>query len=141
MVRSLLLGILFGTVAFSAPAVNSPLSALGAKGTGTTLSLPMQIALSLTLMVLLPAALMSITPFLRITIVLHFLRQALGTQTTPSNQVLIGLSMFLSLLIIQPMATEIYHTAWEPMDAGKITASQAFDEGSKPLKTFLARFA
>ena len=94
----------------------------------------MQIALSLTLMVLQPAALMSITPFLRITIVLHFLRQALGTQSTPSNQVLIGLSMFLSLLILQPMATEIYHTAWEPMDQGKLTASQAFDEGSKPLK-------
>ena len=51
----------------------------------------MQIALSLTLMVLLPAVMMSITPFLRITIVLHFLRQALGTQTTPSNQVLVGL--------------------------------------------------
>ncbi len=46
--------------------------------------------------------------------------------------------MFLSLLILQPMATEIYHTAWEPMDQGKLTASQAFDEGSKPLKTFLS---
>ena len=101
----------------------------------------MQIALSLTLMVLLPAALMSITPFLRITIVLHFLRQALGTQSTPSNQVLVGLAMFLSMLILQPVATEIYHNAWEPMDEGKLTASQAFDEGSKPLKTFLARFA
>jgi len=108
---------------------------------GTTLSLPMQIALSLTLMVLLPAAIMSITPFLRITIVLHFLRQALGTQNTPSNQVLIGLSLFLSMIIIQPMATEIYHNAWEPMDEGKITASQAFDEGTKPLKTFLTKFA
>jgi flagellar biosynthetic protein FliP len=142
MLRNLFLGILFGTVAFAAPASNSPLGALGAKGSATTtLSLPMQIALSLTLMVLLPAALMSITPFLRITIVLHFLRQALGTQSTPSNQVLIGLSMFLSLLILQPMATEIYHTAWEPMDQGKLTASQAFDEGSKPLKTFLVKFA
>ena len=131
MLRTLFLGVLFGTVAFAAPAANSPLSAMGAKGSATTLSLPMQIALSLTLMVLLPAALMSITPFLRITIVLHFLRQALGTQSTPSNQVLIGLSMFLSLLIMQPMATEIYHTAWEPMDQGKLTASQAFDEGSQ----------
>jgi flagellar biosynthetic protein FliP len=141
MLRKLFLGILFAAAAFAAPAVNSPLSVLGAKGTGTTLSLPMQIALSLTLMVLLPAALMSITPFLRITIVLHFLRQALGTQQTPSNQVLIGLSMFLSLLILQPMTSEIYRTAWEPMDQGKLTASQAFEEGSKPLKTFLIKFA
>ena len=101
----------------------------------------MQIALSLTLMTLLPAVVMSITPFLRITIVLHFLRQALGTQTTPSNQVLIGLALFLSLLIMQPVVTEIYHKAWEPMDQGQLTAAQAFDEGAKPMKTFLARFA
>jgi len=126
--------------AVAAPASDSPLKGLGVSG-GSTLSLPMQIALSMTLMVLLPAAIMSITPFLRITIVLHFLRQALGTQNTPSNQVLIGLAMFLSMLIIQPLATEIYHTAWEPMDQGRLTAGQALDEGAKPLKTFLSRFA
>ncbi|HEY1757492.1 MAG TPA: flagellar type III secretion system pore protein FliP [Bryobacteraceae bacterium] len=146
MSRNLLFGVFYGVlsgaVALAAPPPASPLAAIGVKGSGAaTLSLPMQIALSLTLMVLLPAALMSITPFLRITIVLHFLRQALGTQATPSNQVLVGLAMFLSLLILQPVADEIYHKAWEPMDQGKLTASQAFDEGSKPLKTFLARFA
>lgn len=108
---------------------------------GTTLSLPMQIALSLTLMVLLPAVVMSITPFLRITIVLHFLRQALGTQATPSNQVLVGLALFLSLLIMQPVVNDVYHNAWQPMDEGRMTASQAFDEGEKPVKAFLARFA
>jgi flagellar biosynthetic protein FliP len=140
--KEIVLGVLLSASALAAPPAASPLSALGVKGgAATTLSLPMQIALSLTLMVLLPAALMSITPFLRITIVLHFLRQALGTQATPSNQVLVGLAMFLSLLILQPVATEIYHNAWEPMDEGKLTAGQAFDEGSKPLKTFLARFA
>ncbi len=142
MARYLLTLVLFTPVAFAARASNSPLADMGVKGAGTTtLSLPMQIALSLTLMVLLPAALMSITPFLRITIVLHFLRQALGTQSTPSNQVLVGLAMFLSLLILQPVANQIYHNAWEPMDQGRLTASQAFDEGAKPLKTFLSRFA
>jgi flagellar biosynthetic protein FliP len=55
--------------------------------------------------------------------------------------VLIGLAVFLTIVIVQPMAQDIYHKAWEPMDQGKMTASQAFDEGSKPLKTFLARFA
>src|ERR1700684_1763243 len=108
-----------------------PLSLLGisaGKG-GATLSAPMQIVILLTLMTILPAAIMAITPFLRITIVLHFLRQALGTQSTPSNQVLIGLAMFLSLLILQPVATEIYHTAWEPMDQGTLTAGQAFEVG------------
>ena len=111
-----------------------------AKSGISSLSLPMQIALSMTLMVLLPAVVMSITPFLRISIVLHFLRQALGTQTTPSNQVLIGLALFLSLLIMQPVITDIYHNAWEPMDGGKITASEAFDVGAKPMKNFLIRF-
>src|ERR1700682_1679097 len=138
MLRNLFLGILFETVAFGAPASNSPLSALGAKGSATTLSLPMQIAISLTLMVLLPAAMMSITPFLRITIVLHFLRQALGTQSTPSNQVLVGLSLFLWIVILQPVAVDMYHKGWEPMDQGQLTPAQAFEEGSKPLKTFLA---
>lgn len=108
---------------------------------GGTLSVPMEIAISLTLMALLPAVIMSITPFLRIVVVLHFLRQALGTQSTPSNQVLVGLALFLAMVIIQPMAGEIYHKAWEPMDQGTMTASQAFDEGSKPLKTFLAHYA
>jgi flagellar biosynthetic protein FliP len=140
--RILSLAFVSAAGALAAPIAKTggPLNALGVTG-GNTLSLPMQIALSLTLMVLLPAAVISVTPFLRITIVLHFLRQALGTQSTPSNQVLVGLSLFLSILILQPVGTEIYKNAWQPMDAGKLTAGEAFDEGSKPVKTFLARFA
>lgn len=142
MIRSVSLFLIAGGVAFAAPAANSPLAKMGVGANGAgTLSLPMEIAISLTLLTLLPAAVMCVTPFLRITVVLHFLRQALGTQSTPSNQVLIGLSLFLTMVIVQPLATEIFHKAWEPMDEGKITASQAFDEGAKPLKTFLARFA
>ena len=142
VIRSGLLFLLTGVSAIAAPAANSPLAKMGVGSNGNgTLSLPMEIALSLTLLTLLPAAVMCITPFLRITIVLHFLRQALGTQSTPSNQVLIGLSLFLTMVIVQPMAQDIYHKAWEPMDQGKITSTQAFDEGSKPLKTFLARYA
>jgi flagellar biosynthesis protein FliP len=108
---------------------------------GSTLSMPMQIVISLTLLVLLPAAVMCITPFLRIAVVLHFLRQALGTQSTPSNQVLIGLSLFLSLLIMQPVVSQMYQKGWEPMEAGQLTPAQAFDQGTQPLKTFLLRFA
>jgi flagellar biosynthetic protein FliP len=118
-------------------------SALGitAGQNGNSFSMPMQIVVMLTLMALLPAAVMSITPFLRITVVLHFLRQALGTQTVPSNQVLIGLALFLSILVMQPVATQIYENAWAPMEAGKITAAQAYEEGSRPLRAFLVRFA
>jgi flagellar biosynthesis protein FliP len=112
-----------------------------AAGRGLTLSVPMQIALGLTLLTLLPAVIMCITPFLRIAVVLHFLRQALGTQTAPSNQVLVGLSLFLSLVIVQPMFADIYNQAWQPLEKGQITAEQAFDQGSVPLRKFLVRFA
>jgi len=110
-------------------------------GTGTAIGVPMQIVILLTLLTLLPAVVMSITPFLRIAVVLHFLRQALGTQSTPSNQVLLGLSMFLTIVIMQPVASEIYTKSWEPMQKNEITAAQAFEEGAKPLKAFLARYA
>ncbi|HZU27419.1 MAG TPA: flagellar type III secretion system pore protein FliP [Bryobacteraceae bacterium] len=108
---------------------------------GMTLSTPMQIALGMTLLALLPAAIMCITPFLRIVVVLHFLRQALGTQTAPSNQVLLGLSLFLSLVVMQPVVSDIYTHAWEPMERNEITTSQAFDASAAPMRTFLLRYA
>ncbi len=108
---------------------------------GPTLSMPMQMALGLTLLTLLPAVIMCITPFLRIAVVLHFLRQALGTQTAPSNQVLVGLSLFLSLLIVQPMFSDIYTKAWQPLEKGQITTEQAVDQGTAPLRNFLMKFA
>src|SRR5258706_8153267 len=99
-----------------------------------TISVPMQIVVLLTALSLLPAIVMSVTPFLRITVVLHFLRQALGTQSTPSNQVMIGLALFLTMLIMGPVSSEIYTKAWEPMEKGQMTAAQAYEEGSKPLR-------
>jgi flagellar biosynthetic protein FliP len=124
-------------------AAAEPLSMLGiATGkSGASISVPMQIVILLTLLTLLPAAVMCVTPFLRITVVLHFLRQALGTQTTPSNQVLIGLSLFLTIVVMQPVAAEMYRQGWEPMQAGRLTAGRAADEAAKPLRGFLARFA
>jgi flagellar biosynthetic protein FliP len=126
----------------AAAASSDPLSLLGVSaGKSGSLSMPMQIVILLTLLTLLPAAVMSITPFLRITVVLHFLRQALGTQNTPSNQLLLGLSLFLTIVIMQPVAADMYHQGWEPMEAGQLTAQQAMEEGSKPLRQFLLRFA
>jgi flagellar biosynthetic protein FliP len=137
-------GLLALLVAVPAMAATSePLSLLGisAGKNGTSLSVPMQIVILMTLMTLLPAAIMSITPFLRIVIVLHFLRQALGTQSTPSNQVLLGLALFLAIVVMQPVAADMYHQGWEPMEAGQLTPQQAMEQGSKPLHTFLLRFA
>src|SRR5262249_34556667 len=90
---------------------------------------------------LLPAAVMAMTPFLRITVVLHFLRQALGTQSTPSNQVLLGLALFLTIVIMQPVAADMYHQGWEPLESGQVTAEQAMDRAAVPLRAFLVRFA
>lgn len=109
--------------------------------TGQTTSVPMQILLLMSLLTLFPAIVTCLTPFLRITVVLHFLRQALGTQTTPSNQVLVGLSLFLTLLIMKPVLDEVYQTSWQPMEKGKISTQQAFEEGAKPLRQFLLKFA
>jgi flagellar biosynthetic protein FliP len=108
---------------------------------GDSLGVPMQIVLLLTALTLLPAVLISITPFLRITVVLHFLWQALGTQSTPSNQVLVGLALFLSLIVVQPVATQVYEQGWQPLEAGSITTAEAWNRASGPIKTFLLRFA
>ena len=89
--------------------------AAGGPNSGTSVSAPMQVVILLTVLTLLPAVVVSVTPFLRLTVVLHFLRQALGTQTTPSNQVLIGLSLFLTILIMQPVAADMYAKGWEPL--------------------------
>jgi len=108
---------------------------------GPSLSVPMQIVLLLSVLTLLPAIVMCVTPFLRVVVVLHFLRQALGTQTAPSNQVLVGLALFLALLIMQPVTTQVYHQAWQPMEAGQITAGEAWDRASEPIHGFLLKFA
>jgi len=140
-VKALLWSWLVAAPAAAAPA--GPLSALGITPgkDGSGLSAPEQVLLVLTLLALLPAAVMCVTPFLRITVVLHFLRQALGTQSTPSNQVLLGLALFLTVVIMQPVAADIYHKAWEPLEAGQLSAGQAADEGARPLREFLVRFA
>jgi flagellar biosynthetic protein FliP len=100
----------------------------------------MQIVVLLAALTLLPALVMSVTPFLRITLVLHFLRQALGTQTAPSNQVLIGLALFLTMLVMQPVWGEIYDHAWVPMQKGELTVSAAAQRAEPPLRAFLARY-
>ena len=108
--------------------------------TSSKIGVPTQIVLLMTALTLLPAIVMSLTPFLRIVIVLHFLRQALGTQTVPSNQVLIGLSLFLTCLLIQPMANNIYQTAWVPLEKGEIEMGDAFDKAAEPIKAYTSKY-
>jgi flagellar biosynthetic protein FliP len=140
LLRRLAMAALLAFHAAAAPQSTSVMGIQLSKG-GESLSVPMQIVILLTLLTLLPALVMSITPFLRIAIVLHFLRQALGTQTVPSNQVLVGIALFLTILVISPVAADIYHQGWEPLQNNKLTVDQAFDAGAKPLRAFLVRFA
>lgn len=101
----------------------------------------MQIALLLAALSLLPALIMSVTPFLRITLVLHFLRQAIGTQTAPSNQALIALSLFLTMVLVEPVAARIHEESWKPYSAGKMTATQAVERAEPHVRKYLLGFA
>jgi flagellar biosynthesis protein FliP len=102
-------------------------------------SAPLQIVLLLTLISFLPAILVTMTSFTRIAIVFHFLRQALGTQEMPSNQILIGLALFLTMFIMAPVGSRINELAVEPALAGKVTVSEALKRGTPPLREFMLR--
>ncbi len=104
------------------------------------LSTPLQILVLMTILSMVPAILMSVTSFTRLIIVSHFLRQALGTQSTPPNQVLVGLALFLTYFIMQPVGVRINQEALQPMMEGKITEMQALDQACVPLRQFMLRY-
>ena len=103
-------------------------------------NVPWSIVIMLTALTLIPSILLCITPFARLLIVFHFLRQALGLQTTPSNQTLIGLSLILTFFLMQPVAAQIYQNAYLPMQAGQITATDAMQRGEVPLRKFMMHY-
>ena len=104
---------------------------------GGSLSAPIKILLFLTVITLAPSILIMLTSFTRIIVVLHFLRSAIGTQTSPPNQVLIGLALFLTLFIMSPVFTQINEKAIKPLDAGEITQEEALEIGMEPLREFM----
>ncbi|MCR5687689.1 MAG: flagellar type III secretion system pore protein FliP [Lachnospiraceae bacterium] len=101
------------------------------------LSGTLRILITLTLVALAPFLVMMMTSFTRILVVLHFVRSALGTQTAPPNQVLIGLTLFLTFFIMNPVITEINTTAVRPFEAGEMTQSEFIDTAVKPLREFM----
>ncbi|HYC42148.1 MAG TPA: flagellar type III secretion system pore protein FliP [Noviherbaspirillum sp.] len=108
-------------------------------GGSQTYSLSLQTLILLTALSVLPAALLMMTSFTRIIIVLSLLRQALGTQTAPPNQVLIGLALFLTLFVMGPVFDKIYVDAYQPLSENKINMTQALERGAAPLKTFMMK--
>ena len=104
-----------------------------------TVSAPLQIVLLLTLLSFVPAALVIMTSFTRIAIVFHFLRQALGTQEMPSNQMLVGLTLFLTFFIMAPVGERIHADAVQPAMAGQIDLTEALTRGAPPLREFMLK--
>lgn len=136
-------GILLGSVLLAQGALaQDPLSMtavrIGQDETGaTTYSLSLQILALMTALTVLPSIVLGMTSFTRIIIVLSILRQALGTQQTPPNQVLIAIAMFLTFAIMTPVLTEINDTALSPYLAEEISADQALEQGSTLIKDFM----
>jgi flagellar biosynthetic protein FliP len=108
-------------------------------GNSQTYTLSIQTLLTLTSLTFIPAALMMMTSFTRIVIVLALLRHALGTQTSPPNQVLVGLALFLTFFIMSPTLDKIYTDAYLPLSENRITFLQALDRGAVPLRKFMLK--
>ncbi|MGH8636210.1 MAG: flagellar type III secretion system pore protein FliP [Burkholderiales bacterium] len=108
-------------------------------GGGQSYTLSIQTLLTLTALTFLPALLLLMTGFTRIIIVLSLLRQALGTPTSPPNQVLIGLALFLTLFVMAPVLERIYNEAWVPYSEEKIEFNEALQKGAEPLRGFMMR--
>jgi flagellar biosynthetic protein FliP len=125
-------------LAAAAPGIPA-FNATAAPGGGTAYSLPVQTLLLMTSLTFLPAALLMMTSFTRIIIVLSLLRQALGTQSAPPNQVMVGLALFLTLFVMGPTFDKIYTDAYLPMQENKIQMEEAMSRGVAPLKAFMTR--
>lgn len=132
--------VIVAALFFSIQAVAAPHRSAGLRLPGGG-SLPWTILVLLTVLTVIPALLLSMTPFVRILVVFHFLRQAIGTESAPSNQVLIGLALFLTYFIMQPVGAKIFRAAVVPMESGKINVWQALDDGAKPMRTFMLKYA
>jgi flagellar biosynthetic protein FliP len=103
-------------------------------------SAPWSIVVLLTLLTLIPSILLCMTPFARLLIVFHFLRQALGLQSTPSNQTLIGLALVLTFFLMNPVATQIYRDSIQPLQKGQVTAEGALTQAAAPLRKFMVHY-
>ena len=137
---ALLLAVAFVSEDALAQAADLPLfNSRPSGGGGQSYSLPVQTLLVLSALAFLPAVLLLMTAFTRIVIVLSLLRHALGTQASPPNQVIIGLSLFLTLFVMGPVADRIYDDAYLPYAQQKIDFNQALDRAQTPLKRFMMK--
>ncbi len=135
----LLAALLLPSLAFAQSAGLPAFTSTPSGGGGQTYTLSLQTLLFLTSLSFLPAALLMMTSFTRIIIVLSLLRMALGTQSTPPNQVLIGLALFLTLFVMGPTLDKIYVEAYKPLSENRIQMQEALDKGAVPLRAFMMK--
>ncbi|QZA76890.1 flagellar type III secretion system pore protein FliP [Deefgea tanakiae] len=135
---AMVLGVVSTSILAAEPA-GLPFMSSTQTAAGTAYSLPIQTLLFMTALGFIPAMLLMMTSFTRIIIVLSLLRQALGTMQSPPNQVIVGLSLFLTLFIMAPTFDKIYATAYQPFSEQKITFNEALDQGAIPLKDFMLK--
>lgn len=112
---------------------------VGAGGSGMSFSVPVQTLLFFTALSFLPAVLLMMTGFTRIVIVLSLLRQALGTQSAPPNQIVIGLSLFLTFFVMGPTIDKVYSEAYLPYSKNTISFEQALLNGEDPVRQFMSK--
>lgn len=133
----LLVLVLLVASATAQPAGEEIQLSIGSSGEGEGFSLPVRIVVLLTLLTFIPAILISMTCFVRIIVVIHFLRQALGTQQSPNNQILIGLSLFLTLFVMGPVWDQVYDQAIVPYQAGTLDEMGALQMAESPIRSFM----
>lgn len=104
-------------------------------------SSPWAVVTGLTLLTILPAIVLAMTPLVRLLVVFHFLRQALGTQTAPSNQVLMGLALMMTWFLMQPVIVQVQDQAIAPYRAGMMDGETALAKGAEPIRHFMLRYA
>lgn len=112
---------------------------VGQGGGGNSYSVPIQTLLFFTALSFLPALLLMMTGFTRIVIVLSLMRQALGTASSPPNQVIIGLSLFLTMFVMGPTLDKVYKEAYEPFAANQISFNEALERGQGPMRSFMLK--
>src|SRR4051812_33041726 len=127
-------------LAQAAPSGGAALPLLVGQGAGgTSYSVPIQTLLFFTALTFLPAVLLMMTGFTRIVIVLSLFRQAIGTQAAPPNQVIVGLSLFLTFFVMSPTIDKVYSQAWQPYQANQISFGDALDRGQTPMREFMLK--
>ena len=128
-------GLAIAQASSGLPAVTSAPAA----GGGTTYSLTIQTLVLMTALTFIPAAVLMMTGFTRIVIVLSLLRHALGTQTSPSNQIVVGLSLFLTFFVMSPVLDKVYVDAYVPLSENKIDVMQAAERAAIPMRGFMLK--